>query len=153
MVCEDTPSIPTSNEIYFRRTACLQHWLTRLRHIQQHPLLANQVYPWNLTWDAATARAALGQRYPLRRGGLVFAQSYNVLKNLITTISKDHMPFGNPRLEGLRMGQEVLQSWHEMIQTGLGKKENFLELLWLAYQKTKRRVHQTLEAARQTTVT
>lgn len=47
-------------------------------------------------------------------GGIVFAQNYNLVKNLFTTSAKDHLLFDDPYLEGLGMGKEVLQAWHEM---------------------------------------
>lgn len=36
------------------------------------------------------------------------------MKNLFTTSAKDHLLFDDPYLEGLGMGKEVLQAWHEM---------------------------------------
>ena len=146
---EDVPSKGLSSSsstplTFLRRRSCLEHWIQHLKHSPDNALLSSQIYNWNLTADAGSARIKFNAGHHLRQGGVIFAQSYNVIKNLFTTSVKDHLPFADPDLEGLGMGKEVLQSWYEMNQTGSGVSSDPLEPLRNGFLAMKRQIHETL---------
>lgn len=107
---EDTDTLGEST--FLMKSRCLEHWIESMKYSQQSPLLAPECFNWNLTGQAGSARAELRITNPLRRGGIAYAQRYNVNKDLFATHSKqDHGLFGEPPLEGLTCPASLLDAW------------------------------------------
>ena len=95
----------------FQRS-CLQHWIDSIKFSHRAPLLASELFNWNLTDQAASGRVEIRKTHPLNKGGIAYAQRYNVNKNLFNTASKqEHGLFGEPHLEGMACPPSLLDAW------------------------------------------
>jgi hypothetical protein len=97
---EDTAAQGSSTFLF--KSRCLDRWINSLKYSHQSPLLSSERFNWNLTGQAGSARAEIRRTHPLRKGGIVYAQRYNVNKDLFATAAKRNQGlFGEPQLEGL----------------------------------------------------
>lgn len=97
---EDT-ALHDSHTFLWRRR-CLEAWTESLKHSDSHPLISSELFNFNLTEQAGSGRVELARAHPLRKQGILYAQRYNINKDIFSTASKgDHGLFGEPHLEGL----------------------------------------------------
>ncbi|KAH7187211.1 hypothetical protein DER44DRAFT_816631 [Fusarium oxysporum] len=83
-----------------------------MRYSDDKPLISSEHFNWNLTGQAGSARVETRRSHPLRKGGIAYAQRYNVNKDLFSTASKrDSGLFGEPNLEGLTCPPALLDAW------------------------------------------
>ncbi|KAK8917674.1 hypothetical protein VCV18_008994 [Metarhizium anisopliae] len=94
------------------KSPCLKSWIDSLTHEPGTPLVASEIFNWNLTDQAGSARVETRRSHVLHEGGLIYAQRYNVNKDLFHTASKrDHGLFGEPHLEGMTCPPSLLDAW------------------------------------------
>jgi hypothetical protein len=83
--------------------------------------------------------------YPLRCGGIIYGQRYNLYKDLFITPEKGaSAPFASPRMEGVAVPDHLLEKWLTIaripFQNQAGKARNDLQKAFLV---SKTRVYQT----------
>jgi hypothetical protein len=107
---EDTTA--SCNSTFLMKSHCLKPWIDSMKNSNQSPLVAVECFNWNLTGQAGSARVETCKTYPLCKGGIAYAQRYNVNKDLFSTASKrDHGLFGEPPLEGMTCPPSLLDAW------------------------------------------
>ena len=94
------------------KSHCLRSWIRSMTRITQSPLVASEHINWNLTEQSGSARVETRKVHPLRRGGIAYAQRYNVSKDLFSTAAKqDFGLFGEPHPKGLTCPPSLLDAW------------------------------------------
>ncbi|KAH7247247.1 uncharacterized protein BKA55DRAFT_701570 [Fusarium redolens] len=94
------------------KSRCLKSWAHTMRNSTDQPLMSSEHFNWNLTSQAGSARMETRRSHPLRKGGIAYAQRYNVNKDLFSTASKrDGGLFSEPNLEGLTCPISLLDAW------------------------------------------
>ncbi|KAH6975586.1 hypothetical protein EDB80DRAFT_658726 [Ilyonectria destructans] len=97
---------------FLHKSRCLESWVHSMRCSADKPLISSEHFNWNLTGQAGSARVETRRSHPLRKGGIAYAQRYNVNKDLFSTASKrDCGLFGEPNLEGLTCPSSLLDAW------------------------------------------
>ncbi|KLP14862.1 Uncharacterized protein LW94_6637 [Fusarium fujikuroi] len=97
---------------FLHKSRCLASWVQSMRYSDDKPLISSEHFNWNLTGQAGSARVEIRRSHPLRKGGIAYAQRYNVNKDLFSTASKrDSGLFGEPNLEGLTCPPSLLDAW------------------------------------------
>ncbi|KAK2667246.1 hypothetical protein RAB80_016437 [Fusarium oxysporum f. sp. vasinfectum] len=97
---------------FLHKSRCLASWVQSMRYSDDKPLISSEHFNWNLTGQAGSARVEIRRSHPLHKGGIAFAQRYNVNKDLFSTASKrDSGLFGEPNLEGLTYPPSLLDAW------------------------------------------
>jgi hypothetical protein len=143
---EDTPSEPDVQLLHKR--PCLQHWIGGMKYNATAPLLSSRIYNWNFTRDAAGATVDLTISNTLSRGGLAYAQRYQLGKHIFATPAKDHKLFGSPAFEGLGYTADRLQAWAAANNGSYkGSGEKRLEALQRAFVASKGRADDALDSA------
>jgi len=127
----------------------LDRWIEVLRHKPEAPLSSHRKFSWHLTDQAGSASTELRLSHPLRRGGIIYGQRYNLYKDLFITSEKGaSTPFANPRMEGVAVPDHLLEIWLTIaripFQSQGGKARSDLRKAFIA---SKKRVHQTLLGA------
>ncbi|KAH7111530.1 hypothetical protein EDB81DRAFT_829133 [Dactylonectria macrodidyma] len=153
---EDTATHGSSTFLF--KSRCLEPWIGSLRHSRQAPLVSSEEFNWNLTGQAGSARAETRKTHPLRRGGIAYAQRYNVNKELFATAAKrDQGLFGEPQLEGLTCPPSLLDAWivaaRQYRSAGVAtasKAAPQLKRLRKAFESMKARIRHALDASTQT---
>jgi hypothetical protein len=145
---EDTPT--EEGTICLWNCKELDRWLEELRHKPEAPLSSHRKFNWHLTDQAGSASVELRLSHPLRRGGIIYGQRYNLYKDLFITPEKGaSAPFANPRIEGIAVPDHLLDVWLTIaritFQNQAGKARNDLRKAFVA---SKTRVHQTLLGTR-----
>ncbi|KAI5455739.1 hypothetical protein BGZ63DRAFT_418208 [Mariannaea sp. PMI_226] len=83
-----------------------------MRYSILSPLISSEHFNWNLTGQSGSARVETRQSHPLRKGGIAYAQRYNVNKDLFATAAKrDYGLFIEQHLEGLACPPSLLDAW------------------------------------------
>ncbi len=137
---EDTPDSGKSGRptTLLRRMSCLTEWSKQLEGFRP------QFYNWQLTRDSGDIRGGLTAESKLRRGGLMYAQSYNLNKNLFFVPIKNHKPFKHSHLEGLPFSTELMSRCYSAgQQTRNAPREQIRNM----YLNAKHRVESTLKGA------
>ncbi|KAJ6439190.1 hypothetical protein O9K51_08602 [Purpureocillium lavendulum] len=80
---EDTAS-HNSHTFLWRRN-CLEAWTESLKHSHSHPLISSELFNFNLTEQAGSGRVELARAHPLRKQGILYAQRYNINKDIVGT--------------------------------------------------------------------
>lgn len=94
------------------RRRCLEAWKESLKHSDSHPLISSKLFNFNLTEQAGSGRVELALAHPLRKQGILYAQRYNINKDIFSTTSKrDRGLFGEPHLEGIACPPSLLDAW------------------------------------------
>lgn len=94
------------------KSPCLKSWIGSMKQEPGVPLVSSEIFNWNLTDQAGSARVETRRSHVLHEGGLVYAQRYNVNKDLFFTASKrDCGLFGEPHLEGMTCPPSLLDAW------------------------------------------
>ena len=107
---EDTAT--SGSWTFLMKSRCLDHWIDSMRHSDKSPLIASELFNWNLTGQAGSARVETRQTHPLRRGGIAYGQRYNLHKDIFSTAAKDARGlFGEPHLEGMTCPPSLLDAW------------------------------------------
>ncbi|KID81132.1 hypothetical protein MGU_11489 [Metarhizium guizhouense ARSEF 977] len=102
----------SAGETLIWKSRCLQSWISSIKHDVRSPRIASEVFNWNLTDQAGSARVETRLSHPLRSGGIAYAQRYNVNKDLFATVAKrDHDLFSEPHLEGMACPPSLLDAW------------------------------------------
>jgi hypothetical protein len=97
---------------FLHKSRCLESWVHSMRCSADKPLILSEHFNWNLTGQAGSARVETRRSHPLRKGGIAYAQRYNVNKDLFSTASKrDSGLFGEPNLEGLTCPSSLPDAW------------------------------------------
>ncbi|EWZ79051.1 hypothetical protein FOWG_16769 [Fusarium oxysporum f. sp. lycopersici MN25] len=97
---------------FLHKSRCLASWVQSMRYSDDKPLISSEHFNWNLTGQAGSARVETRRSHPLHKGGIAYAQRYNVNKDLFSTASKrDAGLFGEPNLEGLTCPSSLLDAW------------------------------------------
>ncbi|CAM1511931.1 Fc.00g094440.m01.CDS01 [Cosmosporella sp. VM-42] len=125
---------------------------------RQSPLVSSEHFNWNLTGQAGSAWVEPRHTHPLRKGGIAYAQLYNVNKDLFATASKrDQGLFGEPQLEGLTCPPSLLDAWivaaRQYRNAGIAtasKAAPQLKPLRKAFESMKARIRHALDASPQT---
>ena len=148
---EDTPPKPagrdSSSVTLLRWIDCLKHWASCMRKSDRHALMQEAIYHWCLTAQAGAAQVNLTLGNSLCQVGVVFAQAYNVQKNLFTTLAKDHRLFDDPNFEGLGLNREVLNGWLQASGKVRPKGDDSLLRIHNAFLAKKKRLCETLTGA------
>lgn len=107
---EDTAS--RNSHTFLWRKRCLEAWTESLKHRDSHPLISSELFNFNLTEQAGSGRVRLARAHPLRKRGILYAQRYNINKDIFSTASKrDHGLFGESHREGIACPSSLLDAW------------------------------------------
>src|SRR5438876_1008893 len=99
-------------------------------------------YHWNMTRDAGSMTVELRAKNPLRRGGIVYAQRYNIVKELWD--AQGTYPFTSKALEGLLVPDSLSHLW----QTVGGAPNTWTPRhSWQIYEASKERVRHSMMGA------
>lgn len=99
----------SGNHTFLWKRQCLQDWIYKMKNSDQSPLIASEFFNWTLTDEAGSARVEPRKTLPLHKGGIIYAQRYNINKDLFSTASKrDYGLFGEPHLEGITCPPSLL---------------------------------------------
>ena len=150
---EDTAA--SGNSTFLMKSHCLPAWVASMRYSKQSPLVAAECFNWNLTSQAGSARVETRKTHPLRKGGIPYAQRYNVNKDLFSTASKrDHGLFGEPPLEGMACPPSLLDAWivaarqhRNSGQATTSKTAKQLRRLRKVFEAMKYRIGRALDSA------
>ena len=148
----------SGNSTFLMKSCCLEPWIDSMKYSNQSPLLAAERFNWNLTGQAGSGRVETRKTHPLRKGGIAYAQRYNVNKDLFSTASKrDHGLFGEPSLEGMTCPPSLLDAWivaaRQYRNAGLAttsKSATQLRRLRKAFEAMKYRIRHALDSALRT---
>ncbi|KFY66151.1 hypothetical protein V497_01104 [Pseudogymnoascus sp. VKM F-4516 (FW-969)] len=153
---EDTAA--SRNSTFLMKSCCLKPWVDSMKYSNQSPLVAAEHFNWNLTGQAGSARVETRKSNPLRKGGIVYAQRYNVNKDIFSTASKrDHGLFGEPSLEGMSCPPSLLDAWivaaRQYRNAGLAttsKSSKQLRRIRKVFEAMKYRIRRALDSALRT---
>ena len=153
---EDTAA--SRNSTFLMKSCCLKPWVDSMKYSNQSPLVAAEHFNWNLTGQAGSAGVETRKSNPLRKGGIVYAQRYNVNKDIFSTASKrDHGLFGEPSLEGMTCPPSLLDAWivaaRQYRNAGLAttsKSSKQLRRLRKVFEAMKYRIRRALDSALRT---
>lgn len=140
------------------RRRCLETWTESLKHSDSHPLIASELFNFNLTEQAGSGRVELARAHPLRKQGILYAQRYNINKDIFSTASKrDHGLFGEPHLEGITCPPSLLDAWivasRQSKASGVAtstKSAPQLRQIRKAFEAVKSRIRTALESPSRT---
>ncbi|KAK2684297.1 hypothetical protein QWA68_016922, partial [Fusarium oxysporum] len=143
---------------FLHKSRCLASWVHSMRYSDDKPLISSEHFNWNLTGQAGSARVETRRSHPLRKGGIAYAQRYNVNKDLFSTASKrDSGLFGEPNLEGLTCPSSLLDAWivaaRQYRNAGLAtslQSAPKLKRLRKVFQAMKSRIRFALESSMET---
>ncbi|KAH8656765.1 hypothetical protein BGZ61DRAFT_486537 [Ilyonectria robusta] len=140
------------------KSRCLESWAHSMKYSADKPLMSSEHFNWNLTGQAGSARVETRRSHPLRKGGIAYAQRYNVNKDLFSTASKrDCGLFSEPNLEGLTCPPSLLDAWivaaRQYRNAGLAtslKSAPQLKRLRKVFQAMKSRIGFALDSSMET---
>ena len=87
IACEDT--LTEEGTICLWNYRELDRWLQELRHKPEAPLSSHRKFNWHLTDQAGSAGVELRLSHPLRRGGIIYGQRYNLYKDYLSRQKKE----------------------------------------------------------------
>ena len=124
------------------KACCLRSWARSFSPKGSSAGVSSAFYHWNMTRDAGSMTVELRAKNPLRRGGIVYAQRYNIVKELWD--AQGTYPFTSKALEGLLVPDSLSHLW----QTVGGAPNTWTPRhSWQIYEASKERVRHSMMGA------
>lgn len=129
-----------------------------MKNTAASPLIALEFFNWTLTAQAGSARVETRRTHPLHKGGIVYAQRYNINKDLFHTASeREPGLFSEPDLEGITCPPSLLDAWIVAARQGRSagvatssQSTPQIKRLRKAFEAMKCRIHHALSSSIET---
>lgn len=120
--------VPFNSGTYLWRSSCLQSWVTSFdsRGTGQK----GSLFSWCSTTNASQATVELRMSNPLRKGGLLYAQRYNVDKEWLDSMGT--YPFSHKAVEAFLVAPHRLELWSRAAGTPHQFTWETCKEIWLA---------------------